>query len=233
MSKASKKLSIHLTDREQVWGIVYLLFSLFLLPSLLQYANGLLPTPLNSAWFNFLYFFLNFICIFWIFGKFFHRSLGYTGAHFWDFLLAVILGFVLHFLCSWGFSVLTGRLFPDYVNLNDSSISQMSHTNFAVMVLGTVLLVPVAEEALHRGLIFGSLYPKSHAAAYLLSAVIFSAIHITGYLGTYSATHLALAFVQYLPAGLILAWVYRKSGSIFAPMVLHALINGITLLTMR
>lgn len=229
MAKKTKKLSIRPTDKEQIWGLVYLLFSLLVLPYLLSALNGLLSAPLNSAWFNFLYFSLNFLFIIWIFHGLFHRSLAYAGSHFWDFLLAVLLGSAAYWLCNWGLSLLFCWLFPDFVNLNDSSISSMVHDHFWIMLIGTVILVPVAEESLHRGLIFGSLYPKSHAAAYILSSLIFSAVHIVQYIGVYSPRNLLLALVQYIPAGLVLAWAYRKSGSIFAPIVIHALINAIGL----
>jgi membrane protease YdiL (CAAX protease family) len=77
------------------------------------------------------------------------------------------------------------------------------------------------------------LYPKSHSAAYLLSTAIFSAIHILGFVGIYSSLDLILAFVQYIPAGLILAWVYRRSGSIFAPILMHAMINAVGMFAHR
>lgn len=233
MAKKKTNLSIRVTDKEQIWGICYLLFSVFLLPSLIGSANDLLPTPLTGAWQNFLYFTLNFIFILWIFYGFFKRSLIHAGSHLGDFLITVIVGFAVHWLCNWSFSLLISYLFPDYVNLNDSSISSMTHSNFLIMLLGTVIFVPVAEEALHRGLVFGSLYPKSHAAAYILSTIIFSAVHIMGYVGSYSLPHLVLAFVQYIPAGLVLAWAYRKSGSILAPILMHATINAIGIFCLR
>ena len=53
------------------------------------------------------------------------------------------------------------------------------------------------------------------------------------YVGVYSLPHLLLAYAQYIPAGLMLAWAYRKSGSIFAPMLIHATINAISLFSLR
>lgn len=233
MAKKTKRLSVHLTDREQVWAILYLLFSYALLPELLNWMNGYLPTPLGSLWINFLYFSINFLAIIWIFGGFFKRSLVYAGQNIWDFLVAVVAGSAAYWLCSWGLSWIFGHFFPDYANLNDGSISAMAGSNFTVMFIGTVLLVPVAEEALHRGLVFGCLYPKSHAVAYILSTAIFASVHILGYVGAYSPLHLALAFIQYVPAGLTLAWAYRKSGSIFAPMLMHAVINAVGMFAQR
>ena len=51
------------------------------------------------------------------------------------------------------------------------------------------------------------------------------AIHVLGFIGKYSALELVMAVLQYLPAGLSLAWAYTKSDTIFAPIVIHACIN--------
>ncbi len=233
MAKKTKRLSVHLTDREQVWAILYLLVCYSFLPWILNSMNSYLSTSLSSIWLNFLYYAINFLAILWIFGQFFRRSLVYAGQHIVDFLIAVIAGFFLYWLCNWGLAWVLDTCFPDYTNLNDGTIGLMAGSNYTVMFIGTVFLVPVAEEALHRGLVFGCLYPKSHAAAYILSAAVFSVVHILGYVGIYSPLHLILAFIQYLPAGLTLAWAYRKSGSIFAPMVMHAINNGIGMLAFR
>lgn len=233
MAKKPKKISVHLSDQEQIRGIVYLLASFFLLPELLRLMNGYLPTQLSNVWINFLYFLINFVFIVWFFWGFFQRNLIYAGKHIQDFLIGALVGSGAYWLCNWAFCWMLGRFFPDYANLNDGSISQMVQENFPVMFLGTVIFVPVAEEALHRGLIFGCLYPKNPAAAYLLSTVIFACVHIAGYVGLYSPVNLLLAFGQYVPAGLILAWAYRKSGSIFAPILIHAVINAVGMLAQR
>ncbi|HCP70616.1 MAG TPA: hypothetical protein DIT87_00905, partial [Clostridiales bacterium] len=46
-----------------------------------------------------------------------------------------------------------------------------------------------------------------------------------GYIGKYSPLELVMAVLQYLPAGLSLAWAYTKSDTIFAPIIIHACIN--------
>ncbi len=230
MAKKTKRLSVHLTDKEQIWAIIYLLFSYFLLPELLQQMNGYLPVKLPNFWINFLYFTVNFLFIFWIFSGFFKRSLVYAGQNVVDFLIAIVLGFAGYWLVSWSYSQVLGHFFPEFVNLNDGSIADMVGENLPIMFLGTAIFVPVAEEALHRGLIFGSLYPKSHWAAYAISTAVFASVHILGYVGVYSPVHLILAFLQYVPAGLALAWAYRRSGSIFAPMLIHAAINAMGVL---
>ena len=102
-----------------------------------------------------------------------------------------------------------------------------------LMSIGTVLLVPVVEEMLFRGVLFGRLYQKNCFLAYALSTILFSCIHIVGYLGVYAPTDLFLSFLQYVPAGICLAWSYAKSGCIWAPILIHIAVNQVGTLSMR
>ena len=38
-----------------------------------------------------------------------------------------------------------------------------------------------------------------------------------------------MAFLQYLPAGLCLAWAYTKADTIFAPILIHAAVNAVSI----
>ena len=96
-----------------------------------------------------------------------------------------------------------------------------------------MILVPPVEECFFRGLIFRNLYPKSKWAAYIVSILAFACIHIIGYIGRYSALELLLAVIQYLPAGLCLAWSYVRSDTIFAPILIHAAINYVGITRLR
>ena len=84
-----------------------------------------------------------------------------------------------------------------------------------------------------RGLIFRSLYGKSPWAAYIVSIIAFAMVHIVGYIGSYSPLEIVLAVLQYLPAGLCLAWSYTKAETIFAPILIHAAVNYITINGLR
>ena len=89
------------------------------------------------------------------------------------------------------------------------------------------------EECFFRGLIFRNLHPRSHWAAYAVSILGFTLIHIIGYIGQYSALELIIAILQYLPAGLCLAWSYTRADTIFAPILIHAAINFIGMNSLR
>ena len=229
----SAKLAVSMNDKERVWGFLYLLLELFALPLALEGLNGLLPAPLPDAWLNFLYFALNLIFTCFLFRSFLKRCLTRIGKNMGDFLLVTAAGFGIYYLCSMVLGSLILLLAPDFANLTAGNIAQQVSGNMPIMFIGTAILVPVAEELLHRGLVFGSLYGRNPYVAYIFSTILFSAIHILGYVMVYPLPHLLLAFLQYLPAGLVLAWAYRKSGSIFSPILIHAAVNTLALLSLR
>jgi len=228
-----KILSVSMTRREALWGWGYLLFQLFLLPLILITANTLLPHPLPEATVNFVYFLLNFLCILAIAHRFLLDSLRVALRSPFRCLRAAFLGLALYFVCNILLSNLIIRFRPDFVNINDNSISSMTQGHFTLVSIGTILLVPPAEEFLYRGLVFGHLYNKNKLLAYAVSTVIFSAIHVIGYIGSYDLELLLLCFIQYIPAGICLGWAYASADSIFAPILMHITINQIGMQAMR
>lgn len=231
MKKAS---SCHcLSSSETLNGFLYLAFTLLCLPSLLRWCNSQLSPSLSTAELNFLYYLLNFLAVLLIFHSFLGHSLRQVTQHPAYFCQAVILGLAAYYACFYAVDWIMDLITPGFSNYNDAAIADMSRGSYFLMLIGTVILVPPVEECFYRGLIFRNLYGKSHWAAYLVSMITFAAIHILGYLGLYTPLELIMAVLQYLPAGLCLAWAYIKSGTIFAPIVIHACINYLSIQRLR
>ena len=222
-----------MTRWEKLLSGIYLILQLMLLPGLLAAANRQLPSPLGAAQLNFVFFSLNFICILAVCHRFLWGNLLVILRQPGRFLGAVALGFVGYWAANLAMSQLLFALSPDFANVNDRSIALMVEADLPLMAAGTILLVPTVEETLYRGLLFGSLYRRSRAAAYVLSTLAFCAIHVVGYLGVYSGDILLLCFLQYIPAGLCLSWAYAQADSVFAPILIHTLINAIGICAMR
>ncbi len=222
-----------LSSGENLNGALYLAFELLCLPSLLRWCNGQLHPGLSTAELNFVYYLINFLAVLLIFHDFLGHNLKQVTQHPAYFCQAVILGLAAYYACFYAVDYLMELLVPSFSNYNDAAIADMRRGSSFLMLVGTVILVPPAEECFFRGLIFRNLYGKSHWAAYLVSIIAFAAIHILGYIGLYSPLELIMAVLQYLPAGLCLAWAYIKSGTIFAPIVIHACINYLTIQRLR
>ena len=220
-------------SQETVCGFCYLAFQLLLLPELLKMLNAQLSAPLREAELNFVFYMINFIAVLVIFHEFLSSAATQVFRHPAYLCQAVILGLAAYYACMLAVNWVIGLLMPGFSNYNDSALSAMQAENRLLVFIGTVLLVPMAEECFFRGLIFRNLYGKSHWAAYLVSMLAFACIHILGYAGQYTPLEILMAVLQYLPAGLCLAWSYTKADTIFAPIAIHATVNFITLTSWR
>ncbi len=227
------KLSISMTRREKMLGAGYLLVSMFALPFAFGVVSALLPRPLTDTEVNILYFSLNFLCVTLIFRRFLRSSVKAVIAGPWRCLRWALLGLAIYYPVMKLLAIGIQHILPDFSNVNDGAIAQMTQSYTALMVFGTGILVPIYEEVLYRGLVFQGLHRKSRALAYCVSMAVFAIIHVMGYVGLYDGLTLLLCFVQYLPAGAILAWAYERSDTVIIPIVMHIIINQISLLAMR
>jgi len=228
-----KQLPVVLLRREITWGIRYLLFQLVFLGSVLTLLLNLLRLPYDGLILDTAYFIVNFGAVVWIFRSYLWQSFKHGISHWVRLLIAATVGFVVYFALTRWLDNLIYWLMPEFYNVNDAGISTYSRSHFLITFLGAVVLVPLAEETLYRGLLFGALQQKSRLLAYILSTLFFAFIHVMGYIGTYPSSVLLLCFVQYIPAGLALAGAYEYSGSILAPVLIHTAVNAIAILSMR
>ena len=226
-------MKTNLTKQETVLGWIYLIFQLLLLPSILYSLNSLLRLNFSKAELNFVFFLTNFLAVLWIFHGFLSRCAQQVKQHPAYFIQAVVLGTAAYYACSHAVEQVIALLVPGFANANDASLVTQFSGNSFLLTLGTVVLVPPVEECLYRGLFFRRLYSRSPALSYVVSILGFAAIHILGFLDTYSPLELCMAVLQYVPAGLCLAWAYTKADTIFAPIAIHAIVNAVSIGSLR
>ncbi len=228
-----KQLSVSMTRQETLLGCGYLAFQLLVLPTLLQFGNDILSKPFTIAEINFLFFAINFVSTTIIFRRFLEASGKKALSNPGFVLIKSIYGFIGYWVLNYAIAMIILQISSDFYNVNDSAIDAMTNENMSLMSFGTILLAPVAEELLFRGLIFRGLYNKNNLLGYVVSTIAFACLHVIGYIGQYEPAHLALCLLQYLPAGICLAWAYAEADSIFAPILMHIAINQIGIFSMR
>jgi membrane protease YdiL (CAAX protease family) len=88
-----------------------------------------------------------------------------------------------------------------------------------MIALAAIVGAPIAEEVLFRGLMFGVLKsgPAGVAGATVITAVVWAAVH---------AQYSPYGIFGIAMIGLFLAWVREKTGSLFAPVLCHAVYNA-------
>lgn len=214
---------------ELIGGFLYLPLYVIGLAWLLELTMAALGKKTDSVTLNILYFLINFLAVALIFRRFLIASLSGVAHQFWAFVQAVILGFAFYYVLSW-VTVAALQFFNLAVaNPNDDYVSTLAGDNFRLVAVCTILLAPMVEETLFRGLIFGNLRIKSRVAAYLVSALAFAAIHVWQFAGEVGWESTLLSAVQYLPAGVALGWTYEKADTIWAPVLVHCFINAVTM----
>ena len=223
-----------LSPNEFVVGFIYYILQLIIIPALLVVINTfLLPVPYSEAVVNFAFFAVNFVAVILIFRKFLKQNFQIAIAQPWRTVRFAGIGLIIYFAGTTLVTTAATWIYPDFANINDMSIMAMVQEHYGLMVIGTVMLVPIAEEAFYRGLIFRQIFAHRPVLAYIVSMVLFSIVHIAGYVGVVDWLTMLLCFLQYLPAGFALAWCYHRTGSIFTSVLLHMAVNQIGMLAMR
>ena len=222
-----------LTHNEKLYGTVWLIFQTLLFATLLQTVNLLLSSPLSQPVVNFLYFAVNFSVVTVVFRNYLHQQGQIVREAMGRILFITVTGFAAYWVLNVLLTLILFAIDPSFTSINDVTIGQLVQQDFLLMFLGTVILVPITEETLFRGLVFRGLYDKSPVLAWILSVVLFSLVHILGYISAYPFHTLLLCFVQYLPAGILLAAAYRLSGSLLTPILIHALVNFFGMMALR
>jgi membrane protease YdiL (CAAX protease family) len=93
-----------------------------------------------------------------------------------------------------------------------------------VVLVTFVGIAPVAEEIFFRGVVYRA-WAREYGPHWSLwgSALLFALIHISAF----DLSALAIV-IPILPVGLALAALYRRTGSLIAPIVLHATFNALS-----
>ena len=226
-------MTISMRKYEKTLGWIFLALTPLVLPMLLVSICELLPVQLDNAQLNGALFIVNFLLAVVIFHRFLWQSARHSLQHPGRTFCWMGIGFGVYFGGNTLVTMLVTSLAPDFANANDASILAMVQEHFWLMAICVVILVPITEEVLYRGLVFGTLRRKSRWAAYIVSVCAFSILHVISYIGTMPPLHLCLSFLQYLPAGIALALAYDKTDSVWTGILIHASNNLLAILTMR
>ena len=225
--------STRLSTGHYIFGGIYLGVQQYLLPILLILAASLLGLRLSDSWFNFIFFSINFLVITIVFHRYLRGELRRFFAKPLACLGIAAAGFALYWVANIYVSVAISFITPDFSNANDASIQLMANDQDALMFAGSVLLVPVVEETLYRGVIFSFTDHFSRPLAYIISTLLIALVHVVGYMGSMDLLTIFISILQYLPAGVFLCWAYARSGTLVAPILIHTAVNLIGMAAMR
>ncbi len=224
--------SVSLRPGERISGLLWLALYLFVLDLLLQLGMELAGIPVTMLNLNRVYYITCFLATAIVFRHFLPDSLNVALSRPGRLLKGILLGYCIYIACQGTLSVVYEMVCPDLTSPNDSTLRSMAQSSFATVTVAAVLLAPLTEETLFRGLIFGELRKKSRPLAYVVTALCFGAIHVMGYLSQLSPVTLLLNITLYMLPSVALCFCYEYSGTIWGPIGLHALLNGLSMWAM-
>ncbi|NLY47809.1 MAG: CPBP family intramembrane metalloprotease [Clostridiales bacterium] len=98
----------------------------------------------------------------------------------------------------------------------DETMSSLFAGDPIVVAVYVIILAPVVEELMIRGIMYGKIRQGiPFMAANLLQAAVFGIYHMDFIQGIYT-----------FAIGLLLGYIYEKAGTLLAPIVVHIIING-------
>lgn len=124
----------------------------------------------------------------------------------WFFISILVSAFVLYLTFS-------------FLDIGSSKANNMETAGFLLSILMTTIIAPIEEELGFRGVIY--VYLKSRlgtASGIVISALIFGLNHAPSWEQVPNA----------IAMGMIFAFVYERTGSLWMPIILHGLLNALT-----
>lgn len=216
-----------LTQAEMGRGWVFFALYVLLFPWVMGWVQRSFHGELPVAEANVVYYLLSATLVFLVFWTFLKH-----GVHLLlDWLPENLFAFGTG-LAGWAvLSFLVGLIPLPVKNPNLLSYPEQYALAPLATVVILVVLMPVVEEPLFRGLLFGTSRRYSRILGYVLSTLVYALYCVWQFVYTYDTIDFRylLLIVEYLPMSLALTWCYDNGGSIWSPIALHVVINAVTL----
>ena len=223
---------------ELIGGIVYWPLFLFGVPLLAVLAVKYLWLPQSEAQAqaraNFVYGLINAAALALLFRRYLQEQFLRLQARGWRLFADVGIGYLQYYFLAYLTSIVISLLtrffgLGSVANANQEAVEAAAHSVPVLAILDACLLAPLAEELLTRGLIFSGLCRRSRFWAYALSMAVFALAHCAASMFHQPVSVTLINFLTYLPAGFLLARVYERTGSIWTSILLHGVINAVSL----
>ena len=232
---AKKAATTHMNSAEQLAGTIFFVVYLLVLPLLTDrlflLAEVLFNARMDGDGRNLLYYYM----LTGVTLLIFHSFLAGTTKRFFDNLNRAFTSLFLGLLVFYGANELVCRasrlLLGSGQSLNDTVIAAQVASAPRTTALIIVFLAPFVEETLFRGLVFGCFKEKSRVVAYAASSLLFAFLYAWTFAVSARDPRNFIQLVRYLVPGLVFAWAFDRSGTLWTSVLLHAAVNALALWT--
>ena len=133
--------------------------------------------------------------------------------------ISIVANMIINFVLGGGSNDSANQLlFEDYLN-----------NGALLMAFQSVILAPILEELLFRGLVFRSLRDKSKWLAIFASSFLFGFLHIYSALFAGDLSQLIYLF-SYGGMGFVFSYAYEKRKTICVPILMHMINNLVAII---
>lgn len=214
----------NMSRREMIFALIYLPIHTIILPLIMNWHSYMYAGMFSATDYNVVYIIFSFIAVLAVCKNFLRADydilLDNKWQNFMTFVRAYFLSFVLGYVMLLIIFTMVGDL-TSWINPNDEAVYELADEDFYKVLCFSVFLAPMVEEVLFRGAVFGLIRKKSRFLAYAVSVLLFAVLHVWQYAVALDSTALLVYILDYIPAGIVLAWSYERSGTIWLPIFFH------------
>ena len=222
-----KPFTLPMTKRERRAGWIYLPIHVFVMPLLImpiiQVALHLSGVEISVVYLNAFYYGFGLLYILFFMMNYMRENFVRKWNPGWGRTILISIG--LYLLFNIIINLVLSNFTDNLINPNQEAVNDSVMMNTPAMFAVAVLMGPIVEEVLFRGIVFGTIREKRPVAAYVVSALVFAFYHLWQSAVIAGDWSVFIYAVQYLPIGVVLAWTYERTGSIWGSISLHMLIN--------
>lgn len=216
--------------RERICGWIWLPIHVILLPLLLVPVLYLLigPDNLSDASANVIYYLFTFVFVLIAFWNYLRESFDRFVGNLRRAILVMALAYVLQIALT---LVLQGLMdvFGELATPNNDAIGELANLEYKKTFAVAVLMAPIAEEVLFRGVLFGTFARKRRWLGWVVSIAVFCVYHVWQFAIVEQDWRVLLSALEYIPLTAAITFCYDRTETIWTPIFFHIFTNSLAL----
>ena len=216
--------------RERICGFIWLPIHMILLPLFLVPVLYLLlgPDRITDAGANVIYYMITFVFVLIAFWNYLRESFDRFVGNLRGALLAMAIAYAIQLVLSLGLQALMG-VFGELETPNNDAINELANIEYKKMFAVAVLMAPITEEVLFRGVLFGSLARRHRWLGWVVSVAVFCLYHVWQFAVVEQDWRVLITAIEYIPLSAAITYCYARTETVWTPIFFHIFTNSLAL----
>ena len=112
---------------------------------------------------------------------------------------------------------------------NNDAIDALADIEYNKTFAVAVLMAPIAEEVLFRGVLFGSFARRRRWLGWVVSIAVFCVYHVWQFAVVEQDWKVLLSALEYIPLSAAITYCYDRTETIWTPIFFHIFTNSLAL----